>query len=103
MLTNSANYQVLLLLHIYHSTVFLFPQGFERMLKIQKHSVEEEFVDKAEANAEPEIYSEVASTVLRMQDAEVQLTAEAGGPLSVGSWTPIACTCDRKLQNRKLH
>jgi hypothetical protein len=73
------------------------------MSKIQKHSLEEEFVDKAEADAEPEIYGGVVGTVLGMQDAEVRLTAEAGGPLSVGSRTPIACTCDKKLQNRKLH
>ena len=65
--------------------------------------MEEEFVDKAEADAKLEIYSEVVGTVLRMQDAEVQLAAKAGGPLSVGSRTPIACTCDKKLQNRKLH
>jgi hypothetical protein len=31
---------------------------------------------------------------LRMRDAEVRLTAEAGGPPSVGSRIPIACTCD---------
>jgi hypothetical protein len=103
MLTNSVNYRVLLLLHIYHSTVFLFRRSFKRMLKIQKHSVEEEFVDKAEADAELEIYGKVAGTVLRMRDAEVRLTVEAGNPLSVSSQTPIACIYNRKLQNRKLY
>jgi len=66
MLTNSANYQVLLLLHIYYLTVFLFRQGFKRMLKIQKHSLKEEFVDKAKANVKLEIYSRVVGTMLRM-------------------------------------
>jgi hypothetical protein len=65
--------------------------------------MEEEFVDKAEANAKLEIYSEVVGTALGMWDAKAQLTAKARGPLSVGSPTPIACTCDKKLQNRKLH
>jgi hypothetical protein len=66
MLTNSANYQVLLLLHIYYLTVFLFRQGFKRMSKIQKHSLKEEFVNKAKANVEPKIYSRVVSTMLKM-------------------------------------
>jgi hypothetical protein len=71
------------------------------MSKIQKYSLEEEFVDKAEADAELEIYSGVVGTMHR--DTEVRLTAEAGGPLNVGSRTPIACIYNRKLQNRKLH
>ena len=73
------------------------------MSKIRKQSVEEEFVDKVEADAESEIYGEVAGPVLGIRIAEVRLSAEAGGPPSVGSRTPIACTCDKKLQNRKLH
>ena len=36
------------------------------MSKVRKHSMEEEFVDKAEADAELEIYSEVVGTALRM-------------------------------------
>jgi hypothetical protein len=71
------------------------------MSKIQKHSVEE-LVDKAEADTELEMDGGVAGTVLGMRDGEVRLTAEAGGPPSVGSRIPIACTCDKKLQNRKL-
>jgi hypothetical protein len=66
MLTNSANYQVLLLLYIYYLTIFLFRQGSKRMSKIQKHFVKEEFVNKAKANAKLEIYSKVANTALRM-------------------------------------
>ena len=73
------------------------------MSKIQKHSVEEEPVDKAEADSEPERDGGVAGTVLGMRDGEVRPTAEAGGPPSVGSRIPIVCTFDKKLQNRKLH
>ena len=73
------------------------------MSKIQKHSLEEEFVDKAKADVKPEIYGGVVDTMLGMQDTKVRLTAKARGPLSVGSQTPIACTCDKKLQNQKLH
>lgn len=65
MLTISANYQ---LLHIYHSTISLFPQGFERISKIQKRSVEEGSVDKAEADAEPEMDGGVLGTELGMWD-----------------------------------
>jgi hypothetical protein len=36
------------------------------MLKIQKHSLKEEFVDKAKADVELEIYGRVVGTVLRM-------------------------------------
>jgi hypothetical protein len=41
------------------------------MSKIQKHSMEEEFVDKAKADAKLEIYSEVVGPVLGMWDAKV--------------------------------
>ncbi len=72
------------------------------MSKIRKHSVEE-IVDKAEADADPEIDGGVAGTELGMWDGEVLLTAEAGDPPSVGSRMTIACTCDKKLQIQKLH
>jgi hypothetical protein len=73
------------------------------MSKIQKHSVEWGNVDKAEADAEAEIAGGVAGTELGMQYGEARLTAEAGGPPIVGYRIPIVCTCDKKLQNRKLH
>jgi hypothetical protein len=65
--------------------------------------VEEELVDKAEADTELERDGGVAGAVFGMRDGEVRLIAEAGGPLSVDSGNAIACTCDKKLQNRKLH
>jgi hypothetical protein len=40
------------------------------MLKVQKHSMEEEFVNKAKADAKLEIYSEVVGTTLGMWDAK---------------------------------
>jgi len=36
------------------------------MSKIQKHSLEEEFVDKAKADVKPEIYGGVVDTMLGM-------------------------------------
>ena len=62
MLTNSVNYKVQ---HIYHPPVFLFRQGFERMSKIQKHSIEE-LVDKAKADTKLEMDGGVVGTMLRM-------------------------------------
>ena len=63
----------------------------------------EELAEKVEVETEPEIDAGIGGAELGMRDAELRLIAVAGGSPSVGSRIPIACTSEKKSQNRILH
>jgi hypothetical protein len=86
---------------IYHPAVSSLRPGLERMSKSRQDFVKG-VVCKAEAVTEMERDSVVSGAELGLWDAEMRPTAEARPP-SAGSWTPTACTREKKSRGRNPH